>query len=300
VGVFERGTKFQNRLEEIMNYKTGKRQYNWISRSIIIIFGILLLPMAAGITDLSSKETVADDSAVAIADKGTVTTKPAISTPYPQIIKTIPDSNATDVDPDTNTLAVVFDRPMQKGMSWTGEGTPHFPATVKGVKPYWKDDTTCVLPVKLKKGKFYRLGLNSKSFRNFKSKDGMSLPPVVFCFVTKGASDKIKSRVKVPEITEMNPENGAGDVNAKTNVLKVTFNMPMGKGMSWTGGGPTFPGVVRGKRAKWSRDGKTCSLPVQLKPGINYKLGFNSLSHNNFQSKWGVPLKPVVYKFTTR
>jgi len=41
-------------------------------------------------------------------------------------------------------------------------------------------------------------------------------------------------------------------------------------------------------------------LPVTLEPGHEYRLGFNSPSHINFQTEWGVPLEPVVYKFSTR
>ena len=80
----------------------------------------------------------------------------------------------------------------------------------------------------------------------------------------------------------------------------MTFNMPMGGGMSWTGGGPEFPEIPEGKSPKWSADGKTCKLPVSLKSGQAYRLGLNSRSHNNFQSAAGVPLEPVVYMFQTR
>ena len=74
--------------------------------------------------------------------------------------------------------------------------------------------------------------------------------------------------------------------------------MPMGEAFSWTGGGEHFPEVPQ--RPSWSKDGRTCTLPVKLKPGHKYHLGLNSLSHNNFQSKWGVPLKPVEYHFETK
>ena len=69
--------------------------------------------------------------------------------------------------------------------------------------------------------------------------------------------------------------------------------------MSWVGGGPNFPGVT-GEQAKWSSDGKTCTLPVALQPDHEYLLGINSLQHINFQSKWGVHVEPVQYMFRTR
>ena len=61
----------------------------------------------------------------------------------------------------------------------------------------------------------------------------------------------------------------------------------------------TFPTIPEGKRATWSDDRMTAVLPVVLKPHWDYRLGLNSMSHNNFQSAWGVPLQPVLYTFKT-
>jgi len=41
-----------------------------------------------------------------------------------------------------------------------------------------------VLPVELKPNSQYRLGLNSQSFKNFQSADGVPLAPVVYTFKT--------------------------------------------------------------------------------------------------------------------
>ena len=81
--------------------------------------------------------------------------------------------------------------------------------------------------------------------------------------------------------------------------IKVTFDRPMGKGFSWTGGGEEFPTIPEGQKPRWSADGKTATLPVTLKPGASYRLGLNSPSFKNFASADGVPLEPVVYKFHT-
>jgi hypothetical protein len=73
---------------------------------------------------------------------------------------------------------------MGDGCSWTGSG-PQFPTIPEGKKPFWTEDhKTCVLPVELKPNSQYRLGLNSQSFRNFKSAEGVSLSPVVYTFKT--------------------------------------------------------------------------------------------------------------------
>jgi hypothetical protein len=104
--------------------------------------------------------------------------------------------------------------------------------------------------------------------------------------------------VRVPKLVKSVPEIGAKDVKPALKVLSVTFDMPMGEGMSFTGGGPTFPGTEDGT-PKWSKDGRTCTMPIALEAGKKYELGLNSFSHKNFTSKWGVPLQPVDFTFTT-
>jgi hypothetical protein len=73
----------------------------------------------------------------------------------------------------------------------------------------------------------------------------------------------------------------------------------MGGGMSWCGGGPNYPTIPEGKRGYWTKDGKTCVLPVEFKPDSEYELSLNSESFTNFQSDEGVPLIPVGYTFKT-
>jgi Peptidase family S41 len=103
-----------------------------------------------------------------------------------------------------------------------------------------------------------------------------------------------------PEIVELNPRNGARDVDPSLTELRVTFNMPMAAGFSWTGGGEDFPAIPPDQRPHWTADRKTCVLPVELKPDWEYHLGLNSPSFRNFRSAEGVPLNPVSYSFRTR
>jgi len=213
----------------------------------------------------------------------------------PQIVKTFPAIGQTDVDPRIRGITVTFDRDMSKGSSWTGGG-PNFPKIPQGQKPYWHDNRTSVLPVQLRPGHYYRLGINSQSYKNFKSKDGIPVRPVVFDFTTRGGSGSASGK---PQIVKMFPANGAKGVDPNLRQISVTFNMPMGGGTSWTGGGAQYPGSKDGKRAYWTPDRKTCVLPVSLKPNWQYKLGINSQSYKNFRSATGIPSDPVVYSFTT-
>lgn len=217
----------------------------------------------------------------------------------PQVIATSPAVGASDVDPATSEITVTFDSDMGRGMSWTGGG-PDFPPVVKGAKPHWlADKRTCVLPVKLEAGHYYRVGINSTSFHNFRSAKGGAARTSVIFFATQGASDEVKQKLHAPFIVSLSPPNGASGVSPDTKELRVTFNLPMDAGFSWCGGGPQFPTVPDGKKPFWSSDHKTCTLPVTLEPAKEYLLGINSESFHNFSSTAGVPVEPVEYKFST-
>lgn len=217
----------------------------------------------------------------------------------PRIIKTSPEAGAKDVDPSIKEITITFDRDMAGGFSWTG-GPPDFPPGRDGQKPTWKDKRTCALPVSLQAAKFYRVGINAPSFQNFKSVQNVPVKPTAIYFTTQGASADLQQKTVKPEIISMIPKNGATDVDPKIKELRVTFNVPMGGGFSWTGGGPSYPPNPDSKKPYWTDGGKTCVLPVELKPGAEYKLGLNSPSHKNFKSAGDVPLEPVSYTFKTK
>jgi beta-lactamase regulating signal transducer with metallopeptidase domain len=245
-------------------------------------------------------QTQPDNRADSGPTRKTVASGSRKNSQFPRLIESIPKPGQSDVSADLKEIRVTFDRDMGKGMSWTGSPDSFFPPGDESQKARWIDSRTCVLPVKLEKGKFYRVGINADSYRNFRSARGVSFPSSVIFFATEGASSEVRDRLRVPKIVELKPANSANEVDPSITELRVTFDVPMGKGMSWTGGGPSYPEGPSGARAEWSSDGKTCVLPVTLHPGHSYRLGLNSLSFNNFQSESGVPLEPVVYQFKTR
>jgi hypothetical protein len=231
-----------------------------------------------------------------IAQSGGTTAQAAAGAP--QIVSSSPARGASDVEPSLKEITVTFDRDMEEGMSWTGGGQ-EFPAMPEDKKAHWRDKRTCVLPVKLESGHRYRVGINSVSHRNFRSAEGVPAATSAIWFTTTGTSEAPKTRTQAPKIVRMNPANGARDVSPDLTELRVTFDVPMGAGCSWCGGGPQFPKLPEGKRAFWTEGGKTAVLPVELQPGVQYKLRLNSVSFKNFRSAGGIPLEPVVYKFTT-
>jgi beta-lactamase regulating signal transducer with metallopeptidase domain len=216
----------------------------------------------------------------------------------PNIIATSPRVGDTEVSPALAEITVTFDQDMGGGFSWTGGG-PDYPPSPEGAKTQWRDPRTCVLPVKLEAARYYRVGINSTSFQNLGNAHGVAARPSALYFTTQGASEELKLKARKPEVVSLNPPNDGQNVRPGLTELRVTFNVPMGGGFSWTGGGPEFPDTPEGKRAYWTEDGKTCVLPVQLKPGWTYQLGLNSPWHVNFQSAGGVPLDPVAYTFKT-
>lgn len=217
----------------------------------------------------------------------------------PVIVNTSPAIGATDVDPATTSITVTFDRDMGTGMSWTGGG-PTFPPILEGAKAQWKDLRTCVLPVKLQPAAYYRVGINSTSFRNFRAKSGTPADTSAIYFTTQGASEELTARVRKPAIVSITPAQNATDVDPATTSIVVMFDTPMGEGFSWTGAGPHYPTIPEGQRPIWSSDHKSCTLPVKLQANWDYALGLNSPSYKNFQSAAGIPLDPVQLTFKTK
>jgi bla regulator protein blaR1 len=223
----------------------------------------------------------------------------AVGTEPPRIVATVPKVAATDVDPGLTELSVTFDRDMEEGFSWTGAG-PELPQGRDNHPAQWKNKRTCVLPVALEGSKYYRVGINSKSYQNFRSWDGIPAMPAALYFTTRGAGDELKSKLVKPEIISMTPKNGATDVDPATSELRIAFNVEMGGGFSWCGGGPDYPTIPEEKMGFWLEGNRTCVLPVQLQRGTTYHLSINCPSANNFQSAGGVPLEPIEYTFKTK
>jgi RNA polymerase sigma-70 factor (ECF subfamily) len=241
---------------------------------------------------------------VALTDAQTAKTSTSSETALaaPKIISTSPAVAAMEVDPATSEITVTFDQDMRKGFSWTGGG-PDFPPGIKGKKAYWRNSRTCVLPVKLEAGHYYRVGINSTSYNNFRGTNGAAAPPSAIYFATQGASPDVKAKTFVPKVMAFSPSDGDQNVARDLTEVRVTFNVPMGGGCSWCTVGDDdsdFPKGREGKEYYWTDDKRTCVLPVTLESGKTYRLSINAAEYKNFQSEGGVPCEPVKYSFKTR
>jgi beta-lactamase regulating signal transducer with metallopeptidase domain len=280
-GIIEDKQQMKERISMIAKHK---KTHRGTALAGFLIMGLGLLTLTdAQTTNKSSPATIGAGTAA------------------PKIVATSPSIGAKDVDPALTEITVTFDQDMGRGMSWTGGG-PDFPKSPEGKRAKWRDKRTCVLPVELESGHYYRVGINSTSYRNFRSASGVAAQPSVISFTTQGASEALKARTIVPQVVRIEPSNKAQNVSPTLTELRVTFDVPMGGGCSWctvSDDGADFPKAPEGKNVYWTKDKKTCVLPVELKPGMTYRLSLNDANYKNFQSAAGVPLEPVICTFKT-
>lgn len=103
----------------------------------------------------------------------------------PVVIKTYPESGATNVDPSISEIRVTFSKEMMdKSWSWVQISPENFPKLISNPR-YLNDKKTCVVDVKLEPGKTYIIWLNTQKFRNFKDKDSRPAVSYLLMFETR-------------------------------------------------------------------------------------------------------------------
>lgn len=124
------------------------------------------------------------------------------------------------------------------------------------------------------------------------------MPQVVELFERYATRYERRKRV-APRVVSMIPANGATDVDPSLREIRITFDRPMDTlGWSLCGGGPEFPKIAG--RITYDDTATTLIVPVRLEPGHTYRFSLNCPSAQNFRSREGVPLEPVLVTFRTR
>ena len=92
----------------------------------------------------------------------------ALDTARPVVVKSVPESGSSSVDPGLTEIRVTFSKEMQPGVwSWGMTSKESYPGTSDSPR-YLEDKRTCVLPVKLEAGKTYAVWINTDKLPNFK------------------------------------------------------------------------------------------------------------------------------------
>ncbi|MCE5341728.1 MAG: tetratricopeptide repeat protein [Planctomycetaceae bacterium] len=161
----------------------------------------------------------------------------------PTVVDSFPKAYSNDIDPATKEISVTFDEDMfQHGWSWCRTGPLSDYPTVLG-NPKWRDNRTCVLPVKVEPARSYLVIINYAPYESFKNTDMIPAKTYAIVFATKdnaGNSTQIRADLlqKAQEINanSTNPEPILNTVPAKVREYIVgefykTFEKATEKGL---------------------------------------------------------------------
>ena len=111
----------------------------------------------------------------------------------PCVVRTVPDSRSTEVDPELEEIRVTYDRPMMdQSWSWIiHRNLGQYPGSKTLGPPRWEDEgKTCVLPVALRPNTVYAIGCNSFRHAGFRDRAGRIAVPYILVFKTKAAAEE--------------------------------------------------------------------------------------------------------------
>jgi RNA polymerase sigma-70 factor (ECF subfamily) len=104
-----------------------------------------------------------------------------------------------------------------------------------------------------------------------------------------------------PVVVKTAPQSGDTRVDAgNVKEIRVTFSKDMRNGSwSWTQiSNETFPKLAGNPH--YTKDKRTCAVPVALEPGRTYVIWLNSQKFANFKDADGRPAVPYLLVFETK
>jgi hypothetical protein len=99
-----------------------------------------------------------------------------------------------------------------------------------------------------------------------------------------------------PKVVKAVPDNGDVDVDPNLREIRITFDQPMGRGMSVVGGGESYPEMLG--QPRWETP-RTIVMRVRLKPNHEYWLSINNDRFQNFTNRNGEVAEIYPIQFRT-
>ena len=152
----------------------------------------------------------------------------------PKVVKAEPENGDIGVDPSLNTIRIVFDQPMGRGMSVVGGGE-EFP-TVLG-RGRWVNSRTLVIKVKLEPNHDYWLSINNQKFQNFRNRSGEPAIPYPIRFRTgagkRVAGSKEKDTQRADGASHLTSEENARAVRRLRTAIRDHYSYRDRLGIDW-------------------------------------------------------------------
>ena len=175
-GILENKTELKRRITMITRFKKGSYRLTAAAGVILVLLGLAVLTDAQERQGHQAKTTATEEKNEN-KNSGDIQSKP-------KVVGTYPEALSNDVDPSVDQITVKFNNEMMdQSWSWTGGGDTY---PQSGGKPFYDETKTiCTLPVKLEAGKVYWVGINSPSYKNFKTPDRIPVDWYIILFSTK-------------------------------------------------------------------------------------------------------------------
>ena len=214
----------------------------------------------------------------------------------PQVSSSVPDADATQVDPRTREIRVTYDQPMdaEHGYSILSGGVTE--PKIMG-RPHWVGDRTLALRVQLEPDHRYVLVYNNQSdANNIRNKQDEPAVPYVLSFITAPLAGH--KPMGPPHVVKSSPADNDQHVDPATHELRITFDQTMDtEGMSLVGGGSEFPEITG--KPRWTDGNHTIVFAMKLEPEHNYRMSVNNAQRTGFANQRGIPAVPYPIQFKT-
>ncbi len=150
---------------------------------------------------------------------------PCLARP-PKVVKMVPENGAADVKPGPCKIRILFDQDMNRGGYSICGGGENFPEFIG--KPKWTGKRSMVINVKLKPNHEYTFGINSPSFKNFRSVSGEPAKVLSVTFRTCGTDGPSKSAKPTAALADNRKA-----VQALRDNIRLNYSYRDRKGLDW-------------------------------------------------------------------